>query len=333
MKALLLREKNAPLEWVEMPKPEPAPGEALVRVRAAALNHRDVWIQKGQYAGIKTPVVLGSDGAGTVEAVGAQDDSMWIGREVVLNPSLHWGASPKCQGKEYRILGMPDNGTFAEYVTVPVENLVIKPSHLSWAEAAALPLGGLTAYRALFSRADLQAGERVLITGIGGGVATIGAQLAHAAGAEVWATSGSDAKLLLSQTLGVSGGANYRDPDWTKKLLQKTDGFDVIMDSAGGEQFNQLLDLAKPGGRIVFFGGTAGPVPQLSPQKVFWKQLSLLGTTMGHSMEFAGLLELIEKHRIVPKVDRIFPLQEGESAMRHLENGAQMGKVVLDIAI
>ncbi len=331
MKALLLREKNAPLEWTEIPSPEPAPGEALVRLRAAALNHRDVWIQKGQYAGIKTPVVLGSDGAGTVEAVGSQADPTWIGREVVVNPSLHWGPSPKCQGKGYRILGMPDNGTFAEFVSVPVENLVAKPAHLTWTEAAALPLGGLTAFRALFARAGLQAGERVLVTGIGGGVATIGAQLAHAAGAEVWATSGSDAKLVLSQTLGICGGANYRDPDWAQKLLQKTDGFDVIMDSAGGEQFNQLLDLAKPGGRIVFFGGTAGPVPQLSPQKVFWKQLSLLGSTMGNSSEFAALVEMVGNHRIVPKVDRVFELRECESAMRHLENGAQMGKVVLTI--
>jgi zinc-binding alcohol dehydrogenase/oxidoreductase len=329
MKALLLREKNAPLEWTDLPKPALQSGEALVRIHAAALNHRDVWIQKGQYAGIRTPVVLGSDGAGIVEAVGSDGDSGWLGQSVVLNPSLHWGDSPDCQGKDYRILGMPDNGTFAEYVMVPIENLVPKPAHLDWAQAAALPLAGLTAYRALFSRAKLRPGEKLLVTGIGGGVAAIGAQLAVAAGAEVWVTSGSDAKLILSQTLGVTGGANYRDPDWPKKLLQKTDGFDVIMDSAGGEPFNQLLDLARPGGRIVFFGGTNGPVPQLSPQKVFWKQLTLLGTTMGHAQEFSALMEHVAQHRIVPKVDRTFSMADGEKAMRHLENGAQMGKVVL----
>src|ERR1700744_3965338 len=194
MTALVLTGKNEPVAIKELTDCKAGPGEAIVRVPAAALPPRDVWIQKGQYAGLKYPIVPGSDGAGVVvEGSGAAD---WVGKEVIIDPALDWGGSAVYQDPgNFRILGLPDDGTFAEYVKVPVRNLVEKPAHLSFEAAAALPLAGGTAYRALMTRAQVRAGEKVLITGIGGGVALFALQFAVAAGAEVVVTSGSADKL------------------------------------------------------------------------------------------------------------------------------------------
>src|SRR5215831_2271910 len=255
----------------------PESGEAVVAIRCAALNHRDVWIQKGLYAGLKFPIILGSDGAGVVIETGSGVDPAWRGKEVIINPSIAWGESERWQGKDFRILGLPDNGTFAERVKVPATQLVSKPAHLDFAHAAALPLAGLTAYRALFSRAGLVSGERVLVTGIGGGVALFALQFALAAGATVYVTSGSDEKLARAKQLGAAGGANYRKESWFKDL--KRVGFDVIIDSAGGKGFSQLTNLAAPGGRIAFFGATLGNPAELDLRRIFWKQLNVLGST------------------------------------------------------
>jgi NADPH:quinone reductase-like Zn-dependent oxidoreductase len=206
------------------------------------------------------------------------------------------------------------------------------PAHLSYEQGAALPLAGLTGYRAAFTRAQVQAGERVLVTGIGGGVALVTAQLCAARGAEVWVTSGSDDKLARAQALGLRGGANYNADSWVKDLLRQAGGpFDVIIDSAAGAAFNSLLDAAASGGRIVFYGGTLGAIPQLPPAKVFWKQLSILGSTMGTGQDFDDMLALVGEHRIVPVVDEVFALAQGEAALRRLERGQQFGKVVLQI--
>lgn len=318
----------------EISTPQPGPGEVLVRLRAAALNHRDVWIQKGQYAGIKLPCTLGADGAGEVAALGEGVTGWQLGAGVIIYPGVEWGDAEKAQSRNFRVLGMPDPGTFAEYITVPAHYLRDKPAFLSWDQAAALPLAGLTAYRAAFGRAQLQAGERVLVTGIGGGVALQAAQLCAARGAEVWATSGDDDKLTRALALGVGlkGGINYNTENWVRTLTQQAGGgFDVIIDSAGGDAFNALIDAAAPGGRIVFFGGTLGPIPQLIPGKVFWKQLSLLGTSMGSERDFDQLLQLVNEQQIVPVVDKIFSLEEGEQALRYLEASQQLGKVVLEI--
>src|SRR5690606_19356667 len=186
MKAIVLEGINQPLRLKQVPVPELAAGEILVQVKAAALNRRDWWIQQGQYAGLKFPIILGSDGAGVIEAVGPYVSDQWIGKAVVINPSIAWGNQEAFQQKDFQILGLPKDGTFAEYVKVPVDNLYEKPEHLSFEEAAALPLGGVTAYRALFSRADLKQGEKVLITGVGGGAATFALQWAVYAGATVY---------------------------------------------------------------------------------------------------------------------------------------------------
>lgn len=326
MNAAVLDGINLPLQLKSVETPTLSDHHAIVRLHAAALNHRDLWIQKGQYAGLKFPIILGSDGVGIVVE---STDASWIGKEVIINPSLDWGDNEKAQQKSYRILGLPDNGTFAEFVKVPVGNLHEKPAHLSWTEAAALPLAGLTAYRALFSRANLQPKEKVLITGIGGGVALFGLQFALAIGADVWVTSGSDEKLSRAISLGAKGGTNYQRSDWESEL--KSIGFDVILDSAGGEGFLKLIELASPGGRIVFVGATKG-APSLFPmQRVFWKQLSILGSTMGSPRDFSQMIEFVNSKCLIPIVSDVLSLSSAEHAMRKMNEMGQFGKIVLQI--
>jgi NADPH:quinone reductase-like Zn-dependent oxidoreductase len=313
----------------EVPAPVAAPGEAVVTLKAAALNHRDVWIQQGLYPGIAFPVTPGSDGAGIVTAVGSDADAAWLGREVIINPALEWGHDPRAQGPKFRILGLPDAGTFAEQIAISVANLAPKPAHLGWEEAAALPLAGLTAWRAVFTRARLQAGERVLVTGTGGGAALFALQFAVAAGAQVWVTSGSPDKILRAKALGALGGANYRDADWSEQLAKLAGGFDVIVDSAGGDGFTRLIDLTAPGGRIVFFGATAGNPKLFEMRKCFFRQINVLGTTMGSPVDFAGMTQLVASRKLRPVVDSAFPLAEAEQAFQHMAAGAQFGKIVL----
>lgn len=330
MKAAVLTEVKQPLVIREEPDPVAAPDHAVVRLTAAALNHRDLWIQVGLYANIKLPLIPGSDAAGVVESVGTEADKSWLGREVILNPSLDWGPDPRAQGPSFRILGLPDPGTFAEKISIPVANLAPKPAHLSWEQAAALPLAGLTAWRALFTRAHLLAGERVLVTGVGGGAALFALQFAAAAGAEVWVTSGSADKIARATALGARGGVNYRDADWAASLRQQAGGlFDVIIDSAGGDGFAKLIDLTTPGGRLVFFGATTGNPKGLDVRKCFFRQINLLGTTMGSPADFAGMTAFAASRQIIPVVDSTFPLAEAEAALRHMEVGAQFGKIVL----
>lgn len=321
MKALVLNELHQPFDFQEVEMPVPAPGEVLVRLHAAAFNRRDWWITRGQYSKIKLPAILGSDGAGE-----------YRGRAVLINPSLDWGDDPACQGKSYRILGLPENGTFAEYIRVPRKNLAPMPRHLSWEQAAALPLAGLTAYRCLFTRCRLRAGERVLISGVGGGVALTAMQFALAAGAEVFVTSGSAEKIEKAVQMGARGGANYREEGWDKQLKEQAGGFDVVVDSAGGDGFAALLTLCNPAARIGVYGGSLGKINGLSPQILFWKQISILGSTMGTQAEFRKMLAFVERHEIVPAVDSVFPLEQGNAALNRMDESGQFGKIVLRIA-
>jgi len=328
MRAIQLTAVNE-LSVAEVPEPEPIRGEARVRLRAAALNHRDLWIKLGQYAGVEFPARPGSDGAGVVEAVGPGVDPQWIGREVVINPGFGWGDQERAQGGHFTILGLPRAGTLAEAVAVPVAQLAEKPSHLSWTEAAALPLAGLTAYRAVFSRARLQPGEKILVNGVGGGVALFALQCAVAQGAEVYVTSGSDEKVARAIGLGAKGGFNYTHPGWAATAAHAGHRFDVIVDSAGGEGFESLVDLAAPGARIVFFGATRGNPPVLPMRKIFWRQVSLLGTTMGSASDWAAMVEFVGRHWITPVVSEVFPLEQAAEAFALMERGGQFGKIVL----
>lgn len=320
MKALIFKEKNQPLSLVDVDQPVPEEGQVLVKMKAAAMNHRDVWITKGMYPGLKTGVIVGSDGAGEVD-----------GRAVIINPSIGWGDNPNMQARNYQILGMPGNGTFAEYLAIGKEQLYDKPDHLSWEEAAALPLGGLTAYRALFTKGQLKAGEKVLISGVGGGVALFACQFAITAGAEVYVTSGNPEKIQRALEMGAKGGVNYKAEDWHEQLKEKARGFDVIIDSAGGDGFGRFLKIVNPGARIVVYGGTRGSYTKLSPQVLFWKQVSILGTSMGNDQEFADLIEFVRKHHIHPVVDATFSLEEGEAAVERMDQGLQFGKIVFQI--
>lgn len=330
MKAVQIPALNE-IEIAEVADPIPGPGEALIRLKAAALNHRDLWIKIGQYAGINYPVIPGSDGAGEIEAIGESATDWAVGDNVIINPSCDWGENEHAQGDEFSILGLPRPGTLAEKIVVPVNQLAKKPTHLNWSEAAALPLAGLTAYRALFSRAQLRAGERVLISGIGGGVALFALQYAVASGADVWVTSSSDEKIAQAMELGAKGGFNYREADWAKTARKSETDFDVIVDSSGGDGFKTLVDLCRPGARVVFYGATRGDPDVLPMRKVFWKQLSLLGTTMGSPADWCAMVAFVDQHQIKPIVSDTFTLNETAAAFDLMAQGGQFGKIVLSI--
>jgi zinc-binding alcohol dehydrogenase/oxidoreductase len=320
------------LRVTDLPDPTPAAGEVVVAIRAAALNHRDVWIKAGQYAGLKWPCIPGSDGAGTVVACGPGVDSVaWRDQDVIINPSFHWGDHEAAQAENFTILGLPRDGTFAEKVAVPAAQLTVKPAHLTWEEAAALPLGGLTAYRAVFSRAKLQPKEKVLISGVGGGVALFALQFAVAAGAQVWVTSSSAQKIAQAVELGAKGGFDYSRADWTTAVAKGPGQFDVIVDSAGGPGFGKLIDVGAPGGRIAFFGATRGDPPVLPMRKVFWRQLSLLGTTMGSPADWSAMISFVGRHQLRPVVSEVFSLDQAAEAFALMERGAQFGKIVIKI--
>jgi zinc-binding alcohol dehydrogenase/oxidoreductase len=325
MKALVLVGKNEPLAFKNMPTPQLSPDTHIVVLRAAALNHRDVWIQKGLYAGLKYPTILGSDGAGI---------DLQTGRSVLINPGIGWGDNPHFQSKNYKILGLPDDGTFAEFVAVPAANLHEKPEHLSFEQAAALPLAGLTAWRALFTKCAPQHGERVLITGIGGGVALLACQFAVAAGFEVWVTSSSDEKIARAVAIGARGGFNYRTENWVQKATETLDGggFNVIVDSAAGDGFTDLLVLAQPGARLSFYGATTlGKLNNLDPRRIFWNQISIHGSTMGNSKEFADMLLFVQDKKIAPIIDAVFDFEDGNAALQKMDEGKQFGKICLKI--
>jgi zinc-binding alcohol dehydrogenase/oxidoreductase len=329
MKALVLEAKDQPLAWKEVEKPTLQPGEVLVQIKAAALNRRDYWITIGKYAGIKYPTILGSDGAGIVAEVGSDADAHWLNKEVIINPSNNWGPHPEFQGKDFTILGLPQDGTFAEYVKINTEYLHAKPTHLTWEQAAALPLAGLTAYRALFTKGKLHKGDKVLIIGVGGGTGTFALQWAKAAGCQVFVTSGTGEKIEMAKKLGAAAGVSYKAQDWVQQLQQLAGGFDVVIDSVIGPEFDKVLDLCNPGARIVTFGATAGDTPSLPARKIFWKQLQILGTTMGTTEDFNAMLDLLNSHQIIPVVDEIFPMADANKAIKIMGESSQFGKLVL----
>jgi zinc-binding alcohol dehydrogenase/oxidoreductase len=333
MKAVVLRGLGDPdvLRLEDVPDPHPDPAEVVVRLRASALNRRDVWIRRGQYAGIKFPLILGSDGAGEVVDVGSGVDTAWRGRDVVIDPAFNWGPDERAQGPDFHILGLPRAGTYAELVKVPAEHLHEKPRHLSFEEAAAVPLASVTAFRGLVTRAQIKSGEVLVITGVGGGVATSALMIATHLGARVYVTSGTDAKLAAAKAHGAAGGVNHGNPDWPKALIGLIGRRpDVVIDGAGGETFNRALDLVAPGGRVVSYGATLGPAPNVEVRRIFWKQLNVLGSTMGTRRDFASMLQLYAQG-LRPIIDRVFPLSEAADAHRRMEEGRQFGKIVLKI--
>ena len=305
------------------------PGEVRVLIKAAALNHRDEWCRQGLYPTIKDGVVLGSDGAGIVSEIGEGVDYELLQKEVIINPALNWGGNQKAQSASFEILGMPRNGTLAESVIVPVDRLYSKPAHLTWEEAAALPLAGLTAYRALTYQGEIQPGENLLVTGFGGGVAQFAVQFGLALGANVSTSSSSPGKLGKAKALGVSSVYNYLDHNWVSKANEETNGFDLIIDGAVGDTLNHLIQVAKPGGKIVFYGATLGNPSKVEARKIFWNQLKIMGTTMGSDLDFMNMVSFVSEKKIQPIIDQIFRFDQAEEAFDRMRDGKQMGKIVL----
>jgi zinc-binding alcohol dehydrogenase/oxidoreductase len=318
-------------EIVSIPIPIPKENEVLIQLKAASLNHRDEWIRKGQYARVQWPVFPGSDGAGIVHSVGDNVDTSIIGSSVFIDPTLIWGENPLAQSEHFSVLGMPSNGTFAEYVVVPFTHIHKIPTHLSFEQAACFPIAGVTAYRALCTQSTVTSDSTVLITGIGGGVALTALQFAKALGAKIFVTSSSQKKIDTAVSLGAIGGVLYTEKDWHKQLLSLSGGIDVVIDGAGGSSFNSLITVTKPGGTIVCYGATAGEVPNFALPKIFWKQIRLQGTTMGTNDEFADMVSFVTKHSLTPIIHSVIPMKNVSDAFEILQSGSHFGKVVLTI--
>jgi NADPH:quinone reductase-like Zn-dependent oxidoreductase len=317
VKAIRIHEDGGPevLRYEDAPDPEPREGEVLVELRAASLNHLDVWIRKG-LPSVPKPRILGADGAGVIAGT---DERVVINPGILENGSMH-------------IVGETRDGTHAELIAVPRDYVHPIPDGLSFAEAAAFPLVFETAYRMLVPRARLQEGEWVLIWGIGGGVATAALSIAKALGAHVVVTSSSDEKLERAQELGADAVVNHATGDVVATVKEVTGGgAHVVVDDVGEATWKRTLDAARQEGRIVVCGATTGPNPPAALHRVWWKQLAILGSTMGTPEDFRGVYDLIAAGKARPVVDTVFPLAEARAAHARLEAGEQLGKIVLSI--
>ncbi|HYM63092.1 MAG TPA: zinc-binding dehydrogenase [Gaiellaceae bacterium] len=324
MKALRIHEDGGPevLRLDEVEDPVAAPGEVLIRLKAASLNHLDIWLRQG-LPSVPKPRILGADGAGVVEALGEGVDGFELGQRVVLNPGLRDGAE---------IVGEHRDGTHAELIAIPRENVHPIPNELSFEEAAAFPLVYETAYRMLVTRAGLREGEWVLVWGIGSGVGSAAFLIAKALGARVVVTSSDDGKLERARELGADQTVNHESGDVVSVVKEATGGgAHIVVEHVGEATWKTSLQVARTGGRIAVCGATSGPNPPANLHRIFWKQLSILGSTMGTAEDFAGVYELVASGRVKPLVDRVFPLEEAADAHRHLESGKQFGKVVLTV--
>jgi NADPH:quinone reductase-like Zn-dependent oxidoreductase len=307
------------LPYEQADDPRPRPGEVVVELRAAGINRRDLLVRRGVYP-FPLPLIPGSDGAGVRRDTG---------EEVVVFPGLSWGERDDAPGDEFRILGGPDPGTYAELVAVPEENVFPKPSRLSWEEAASFPLAAVTAYRALFVRAGLRAGETVAVLGAGSGVSTFAVSLARAAGARVLVTSSSQEKIDRARELGAEDGALYNEDDWVEQLLAISGGgCDVVLDSVGSTWPDSLRCLRK-GGRLAVIGATGGERVELEVRGFYFGHHTMVGTMLASPRDFAALLAEIERADWSPVLDSVTPLAEADAAHRRMESGEHFGKLVL----
>ena len=325
MKAIRIHEDGGPeiLRYEDVEDPVPAEGEVLIRLRAASLNHIDLWVRQG-LPSVPKPRTLGADGAGEVASLGPGADSFSEGDRVVINPGLDNGA---------RIVGEHLDGTHAEFVAVPVENVYPIPNGLSFEEAAAFPLVFETAYRMLVTKARLVEGEWVLLWGIGSGVASAAFVIARALGARTIVTSSSSEKLERARELGADAAVNHAEDDVAAAVKEATEGkgVDVVIEHVGEATWKTSLQTAGPNARIVVCGATSGPNPPAQLHRIWWKQLTIYGSTMGTKEDFEGAYELVARGAARPIVDRIFPLEQAAAAHEYLESGQQFGKVILAI--
>jgi NADPH:quinone reductase-like Zn-dependent oxidoreductase len=341
MKALVFYEHGGleKLVYADIPEPVVGPHEALVQVKAVALNHLDLWV-RGGISGLKLemPHVGGSDIAGVVAAVGEDVDGGWVGRRVAINPSLSCGrcefcvAGEQCLCVRFGVLGEHAPGGLAEYAVVPATNLYPLPDGYPFANAAAAPLAFQTAWRALITQARLRAGERVVILGAGGGVASAAIQIAKLAGAYVYAVTSTAEKERRARELGADETINYKATDFSREVWRRTGkrGADVVLENVGPATWQASARALRKGGRLVTFGATTGRFAETDLNLLYWKQISLIGSTMATYAEFAEVIGLVFGGRLRPVVDRVMPLSEGAEAQRILEAGEQFGKIVLE---
>jgi NADPH:quinone reductase-like Zn-dependent oxidoreductase len=327
VKAVRIHEDGGPevLRYEDVADPEPGPGEVLLSLRAASLNHLDLWVRKG-LPSVPKPRILGADGAGVVAALGEGVDGVEVGARVVLNPGIE-------HGDRITVVGEHMDGTHAELIAVPAGQVYAIPDELSFEEAAAFPLVFETAYRMLVTRAGLREGEWVLVWGVGGGLATAALAIAKALGARVLATSSSDEKLERARELGADAVVNHATGDVRAAVKEATGGpgVDVVVEHVGEATWATSLACVRPFGRVVVCGATTGPNPPAQLHRVWWKQLDVLGSTMGTRADFEAVFELVLSGRARPVVDAVYPLAEARAAHERLEAGEQLGKIVLRI--
>jgi zinc-binding alcohol dehydrogenase/oxidoreductase len=325
MKALVHAEKSgiSGLLYRDFEVANPEAGQVRIKLKSAGLNHRDLFVLT-RHTSSEPPLVIGSDGAGIVDAVGPDVLNVHVGDEVLVNPSLGWKEKSDAPPQEFEILGLPDHGTFAQKIVLSAENVVLKPAYLSFEEAGVLSLAALTAYRALFTRGRLKAGMTVFVPGIGSGVATFLLQFAKAAGATVYVTSRSEEKRNKALELGADKAIDSVS-DWNIALAGKK--VDLVIESIGAATFTKSLSMLRPGGTMVTFGASAGDEIQINIRNFFYGQYNLLGTTMGSAEEYTEMLDFMMVHQIHPVLDSVFPLHEYEQAFRRMENAAQIGKI------
>ncbi|HLR07764.1 MAG TPA: zinc-binding dehydrogenase [Bacillota bacterium] len=315
------------LKIKDVDEPVARDGEVVVSLKTAGLNRRDLYIPH-RLGDDRPALILGSDGAGVVDSVGKGVTHFSVGDEVIINPALHWDKKSVAPPEDFAILGMPDDGTFAEKIAISAEQVEKKPAYLSWDEAGALALAALTGYRALFTKGQVKKGETVFIPGAGSGVATYLVAFAKAYGARVIATSRSKIKQEKVKQLGADVVIDT-NRDWTDALKEET--VDLVIDSIGRATFNRSLDILKKGGRFVVFGATTDDNVDLNLRKFFYGQYQLIGSTMGSREELREMLTFIQKQRIHPIVDRTYTLEEAQTAFDDLENFQPFGKIVLRI--
>ncbi|KAK3671619.1 hypothetical protein LTR78_008542 [Recurvomyces mirabilis] len=335
-----------PLEHIQLPEPQPKDNEVVVKITAAALNHRDLFLRQHLYPGTTFGVPLLADGSGVVVATGSSSEAQkWKGKKVVINPGSGW--KDDLEGPEspkgYAILGgtkMNPLGTLGETVTIDAGELEEQPTHLSAVEAAALPLTGLTAWRAVMTKSgQAKPGRNILITGIGGGVALMALLFAVAAGANVYVSSGSEEKLNKAKALGAAGGINYKEKGWEKKLVemlpQDRKQLDAIIDGAGGDIVGIGAKIIRPGGVIVVYGMTTSPkMPYL--MSVVLKNIDVRGSTMGSRKEFADMVNFVQSKHLKPVVSRsvsgLDNLDGINSLFEDMKSGSQFGKLVVEVS-
>lgn len=342
MKAIVLDEHGGPevLRAAELPDPVAGPDQVVIDVHACALNRLDIWV-RGGLPGLRLeyPHRLGSDIAGVVRSVGPGGDDSLVGREVVVNPGLSCGRCERCLDgwdnlcDQYRILGENTQGGYAEQIAVPAANLVDKPARLSMVEAAAFPLTFLTAWQMLVDRAAVRPGETVLIHAAGSGVGSAGLQIAKLHGARVIALASTDAKLAKARELGADETVRTSDDDWPKQVRALPGvgrrGVDIVFEHVGAATWGASIKLARRGGRVVTCGASSGWDAQTDLRHVFFRQIQILGSTMGSKARLFPIARHIQAGELSPVVDRVFPMAEAADAHRYLDRREQFGKVVL----